>query len=116
MAAPPRVARVKVLFKVPDTVSNYTDVLLAYVEWFTPFSHSSKDRSTQLHRIKHSMVEKKTQREASIIPADSIIRSCHLFPDFGSKQNAWWRSATVLDTCKTFFFNEHMDLYTFMSL
>lgn len=114
VSAPPRVARVRVLFKVPSTVAKH-DRLLAYVEWFTPFGDRGRDKASQLYQVRHAKTSK-ARREASVIAVDSIIRSCHLFPVHGAQHNVWWKSATVLDSCSKFLFNEHMDLSTFMSL
>lgn len=111
----PRLARVKVLFKLPVTIdASQAQGLLAYVQWFTTISATRKDKASGFYKVKPSMVS--GQREASIIPATAIIRSCHLIPRFGEERNIHWSSDNVMDTCEEFFLNPFFDLPLYMSL
>jgi hypothetical protein len=105
-----------VVFLLPD---NVVDELLpphitppehlAYVEWFTP--PGAPDPNHLLYKIKRSM--KNGARKASIIPVANIRRSAHLFPDFGAVAPRIWTSATVLETCGTFFVNSTSDRHMY---
>ncbi|KAF8485578.1 hypothetical protein JB92DRAFT_2760696, partial [Gautieria morchelliformis] len=50
---------------------------------------------------------------ATIVPIDSILRSCHLTPKFGRQRNATWTAENVLDKCSDFFLNSHRSIYMF---
>lgn len=89
--------------------------LLAYVEWFKPFIPSSQDPGTGLYHTAPA-VDKHHNREVSIIPADAIVRSCHLLPFHGKRYNHWWSSSNVLDNCEKFLLNAHLDVHTFSSV
>lgn len=111
----PRIARVKVLFKLPDTIdTKQSQPLLAYVQWFTPISTTKVNAGSRFFRVKPSFIQE--TREASVIPATAIIRSCHLLPKYGKEKNVYWNSENILDTCEEFLFNPHFDLHTFVAL
>lgn len=106
-----RVARVRLLFKLPSQLVPDSTEVLAYVDWFkalkpTPYSANG------LYRL-----EQQSKRYSSIIKADRIIRSCHLIPFWPSQSvDTVWRSSTVLDNCKVFYLNKYLDMYTFAYL
>ncbi|KAJ7058581.1 hypothetical protein C8F01DRAFT_1027294 [Mycena amicta] len=105
-----RVARVRVIFRVPDTYAVVDDPL-AYIEWYTPLTRINTDLgmyeispSTRNHRL-HSQVVRVTD----------ILRSCHLIPVFGAKEiGSTLVSEHVLDQCSKFYLNpylRHHDFY-----
>ena len=86
---------------------------LAYVEWFTPFRAPHSDSGffpvTRASRNNGPLSE--------IIPLDSIVSSCHLIPRFGTKYHpAKWNSDSVLEECKSFFLNKHLNIRFFFDL
>lgn len=112
---PPRVAQLRVLFTLPSTIDDSSNPpLLAYVEWFTPFRRTKRNRGTFLYKVS-CVYDDQGNYQAEVIPADSIIRSCHLLPVFGKigERSPFWKSDNVLDRCEHFFFNEFLDLHTF---
>ncbi|KAH7876542.1 uncharacterized protein C8R40DRAFT_1015680, partial [Lentinula edodes] len=66
---------------------------LAYVEWFTKFQ-TNPEPSSGLYRIKRD-VGGDGLCAASIISLDSIVRSVHLFPQWGGSVPSEWSSETV---------------------
>lgn len=117
---PPRPARVRLFFKIPSSIipddsTMHGQPLLAYVEWFKPFTPSSQDSATGLYRTAPA-VDRNHVREACIIPANAIVRSCHLLPSYGKRSNHWWSSSNVLDNCDKFLLNTYLDVYTFSSM
>ncbi|KAI1782635.1 hypothetical protein LXA43DRAFT_977455 [Ganoderma leucocontextum] len=117
-----RVAQVRIVFMIPNKamahlfpslpVDQYPRHL-AYVEWFTKFTTPDPDHG--MYKISRALTRDK-ERHASIIPIDSLERSCHLFPDFGPAAPRNWTSSTVLDECKTFFVNPFVDRNTYKLL
>lgn len=110
-------ARLKVLFTLPSTIDpEKTQPLLAYIEWFTPFQRKKRDRATLLYKVS-KVLDSSNDRDpaATVVPADSIIRSCHLIPIQPGSQNQYWNADTVLDRCNEFYFNEYLDLNMFVS-
>ncbi|KAI0746222.1 hypothetical protein C8Q80DRAFT_1105448 [Daedaleopsis nitida] len=86
---------------------------LAYVEWFTPFTDTAH-RDHGLYKVARSL--RGGHRLASVIPVESIERSCHLIPDFGPVAPRDWTSSTVLNLCPTFYVNSFADRNTYMLL
>ncbi|KAG2158515.1 Zn-finger domain-containing protein [Suillus bovinus] len=82
---------------------------LAYVEWFQPFC--VRDELFQMHAVTRSYAGRAPR--SSIIPVSSIIHSCHLISKFGTQVDRSWVAAHVLDSCKTFYLNTWIDMYTF---
>lgn len=114
------VAQVKVIFSIPPKVaaqlfsSNQPlPQYLAYVEWFTRFEDNPR-ANHMLYRIKRTLRD--NQRVASIIPLDSIRRSVHLFPAFGSAAPREWSSSNVLDECSVFFLNTFSDRHSYHTM
>ena len=101
-----RVAQIRVLFSIPDRFSRilFQDGVtippyLAYVEWFTPFTHAP----LLGHRMyKVSRAFKNNERHSSVIPLDNIKRSVMLFPIFGPVAPREWTSDNVLELCTHF--------------
>ncbi|PPQ82936.1 hypothetical protein CVT26_004943 [Gymnopilus dilepis] len=107
-----RAAQVRVIFRLPD-VFGYPHVL-AYVHWFTPFRHPTPE--TGMFSIKHST--RRHARNASVIPINDILRSCHLIPAFGSSQATTrkWSSESVLEQASSFYLNPYLRHYDFYYL
>ena len=113
-----RVAQVRVVFRIPSkalptlfpTSDRPYPTFLAYVEWFSPFPRTPCDNNG-LYKIRRSL--RNGSRLASIIPLENIVRSCHLFPDFGRIVPREWTAATVLDECTVFYVNPFVDRHTF---
>ncbi|KIO24757.1 hypothetical protein M407DRAFT_51577, partial [Tulasnella calospora MUT 4182] len=115
LIGPPRPARVRMLFKLPATILQdnaawNSQPLLAYIEWFKPFKQSSGDIAPGLYYTSPSF-DRHHMWEVSIIPADAIVRSCHLLPYYGKKSNHWWSSSNVLDNCDKLLLNAHLDVH-----
>ncbi|KIY51096.1 hypothetical protein FISHEDRAFT_38360, partial [Fistulina hepatica ATCC 64428] len=108
-----RVARVRVLFMLPDFfgVSTANNVL-AYVEWFTPFA--SPDPVSGLCSVKPSTRQRHAYGE--IIDVARIVRNCILIPSYGHHKKPSWTSATVLEECRVFFVALNSDLHMFALL
>ena len=103
------------VFSLPDNVSElFSSQItppehLAYVEWFT--APRAPDPNHLLYKIRREM--KNGARKASVIPVANIRRSAHLFPNFGPVAPRSWTSATVLETCETFFVNSTSDRHMY---
>ncbi|KAJ7137383.1 hypothetical protein C8R43DRAFT_1072298 [Mycena crocata] len=105
------VARVRVIFRLPETMVSYSEPLL-YVDWFKPLQRP--DPHLGMHRV--SLSSRNHHQKSSIIPIGDIVRSCHLIPVFGRVADRTWTSETVLDKAKTFYLNpylRHHDFYLF---
>ncbi|EPQ50020.1 hypothetical protein GLOTRDRAFT_51190, partial [Gloeophyllum trabeum ATCC 11539] len=112
-----QVAQVRLLFKLPEVFrakhrDNHQTTLLAYVEWFMPFS--SIDATSKMHTISRS--RRGGHRNAEVIAMDRIVGSCHLIPKFGTNVDRHWTSENVLDKCKSFWVNPYIDVATFYAL
>jgi hypothetical protein len=103
------VGHIRVIFKLPLQFTSYNHPLV-YVEWFTPLGRPETltgmhvvSRSTRFHR-----------RNAAIISADRIVRSCHLVGKCGQKINHDWTTDNVLDLASHFYINPyiHVDSFT----
>jgi hypothetical protein len=111
---------VKVIFSLPPTVVRHffganepPPQYLAYVEWFTPFDNNPRPNH-MLYQVKR--VVRNNQRIASIISLDSIRRSVHLIPVFGSISPREWSSSNVLDKCSVFFVNAFADRHSYHTM
>ena len=87
---------------------------MAYIEWFTPFSHAQYDTNSRMYRIGPLM--RGQQRQVSVIPISRIRQSIHLFPDFGAVAPANWRASNVLDSAKHFYVNVFSDRFQYLTL
>ncbi|KAJ7725295.1 hypothetical protein DFH07DRAFT_758708 [Mycena maculata] len=108
------VARVRVIFRLPEDHGNYPDPL-AYVDWYKPLKPPAPDIG--MHEI--SLSSRSLRQNSSIIPIADIFCSCHLIPAFGRSANLTWTSDRVLDQCKKFYLNpylRHHDFYLFRYL
>lgn len=104
-----RVAQVRAIFTLP---ANYggTPHPLAYVEWFRPLR--GRDPRTDFFLLRRSTVMGK--RHASVIPLESIWRSCHLQPllGAGSVDRALARR-NILETKTQFLLNPYINMHVF---
>ncbi|KAJ7183395.1 hypothetical protein C8R46DRAFT_884092 [Mycena filopes] len=109
-----RVARVKVIFRLPDSSGSFPHPL-AYIEWFRPLTHLVPD--IEMYQIAPST--RNYRANSTIIPVTDILRSCHLIPAFGRSIDPTWSSDQVLDQSKSFYLNpylRHHDFYLFRYL
>ena len=103
-----RVARVRVIFRLPDIYGLKTTHPLAYIEWFTPFR--AIDKPSGLYILSPST--RQHQPYGEIIELDRIVRSCHLIPRSRNLDRSWTRD-NVADFCNSFYFNSYIDLHMF---
>ncbi|KAJ7898890.1 hypothetical protein B0H14DRAFT_3080756 [Mycena olivaceomarginata] len=91
-----RVARVRVIFRLPERYGIY-DGTLAYVDWFKPLNPPVADIG--MHQV--SLSSRNLRQNSEVIPITDIVRSCHLIPVFGRLTlNPTWTSEHVLDQCE----------------
>ncbi|KAJ6582767.1 hypothetical protein B0H10DRAFT_1926495 [Mycena sp. CBHHK59/15] len=108
------VARVRVIFRLPEEFGIYPDPL-AYVDWFKPLKQPVPNIG--MHEV--SLSSRNHRQNSSIIPVPDIVRSCHLIPVFGCSADPAWTSDNVLDQCKSFYLNpylRHHDFFLFRYL
>ncbi|KAJ7453512.1 hypothetical protein FB451DRAFT_1519921 [Mycena latifolia] len=109
-----RVARVRVIFRLPAQYGSYPDPL-AYIDWYTSLGQPLPDIG--MHQV--SLSSRNLRQNSEIIPITDIARSCHLIPVFGRSVNPTWTSERVLDQAKSFYLNpylRHHDFYLFRYL
>lgn len=106
-----RVARVRVIFNLPDVYNIKTTHPLAYIEWFTPMR--SIDRASGLYILSPST--RQHQPYGEIVELDRIVRSCHLIPR-APMIDPSWNADNIADHCPSFFLNPYIDLHTFCML
>jgi len=114
-----RIGQVHVVFELPDKaipkVFGSLDTPpkhLAYVEWFTPIP-ATPDPKHGMYRV--SKLMENGCRSASVIRAETIIRSVHLVPQFGPVMPQGWNSFTVLKLCNTFYINPFADVHSYLT-
>ncbi|KAG1823923.1 uncharacterized protein BJ212DRAFT_1534040 [Suillus subaureus] len=106
-----QVAQLQFIFELPRhlTIVGKPNQL-AYVEWFQPFR--AWDEVFQMHAVTCSYAGRVPH--SAVIPVSSIVHSCHLIPKFGTRVDRSWSAGHVLDSCKTFYLNSWIDMYTFI--
>ncbi|KAJ7862571.1 hypothetical protein B0H13DRAFT_1900002 [Mycena leptocephala] len=105
------VARVRVIFKLPEHHGNYPDPLV-YIDWFKPLT--TPVANLEMYRV--SLSTRMRHQKSEIIPITDIVRSCHLIPRFGRRIDPTWTSENVLDRFKEFYLNpylRHHDFFLF---
>ena len=68
---------------------------LAYVKWFTLFTHAQKDRNSNLFKVSHLTAQ--GEHCVSIIPVSLTLSSIQLFPNFGPQAPISWSLSNVLE-------------------
>jgi hypothetical protein len=111
-----RIARIKAIFKLPDTGLNkqplgskYPKEPLAYIEWY-----SKLQRAEAYHGM--YKIKPLESREGIVVPLTQIRQGCMLFPDFTSGRNSAWTSENVLDLSSAFFVNNWQSSYTYQTI
>jgi hypothetical protein len=115
-----RIAQVRVVFQIPnnkiDMVFPSPDTrppsYLAYVEWFTPIPAEPEPKH-RMYKVSRSI--QNGQRNAVIIPVESILCSIHLLPRFTPAGPQGWNTFTVLEKCHTFYINPFTDMYCYVT-
>ena len=112
-----RIAQVRVVFQIPRRAihevapSLDTSPHLAYVEWFSPLA-PAPDPKHRMYKV--TRTHQNGRRYSSIIRADTILGSVHLFPRFGATTPREWNSFTVLDECNSFYVNSFADIDSYL--
>lgn len=105
------IAQVRAIFKLPREYDDL-EMLLAYIEWFTPFSVPVADLG-----VYSIMCLTCCQRHnVAIIPVTNVEQIVHLLPKFGHCMNVHWHMDDVLEKCDTFYINcyiYHLDFLLF---
>jgi hypothetical protein len=119
-----RVARLKVIFQLPETVKRYgieepapldwPTTPLVYVTWFSHF-RSRPDPGLGMYHVKPSVASDGTPQGA-IIPLSDIRQSCMLVPSSRTDWDPTWTSGNVLDNCQSFFVNNLQSKYTYQTI
>ncbi|KAF8494898.1 hypothetical protein F5888DRAFT_1795019 [Russula emetica] len=115
-----QIAQVRTVFEIPrnkiDNVFPSTNARpsthLAYVEWFSPVPAVCEPQHL-MFKVSRSI--QGGRRSASIIPVDSIVRSVHLIPQFGSVTPHDWNAYNILDNCQSFYINPFIDLHSYIT-
>ena len=84
---------------------------LAYIEWFSPIP-STLDPRHKMYKVSRST--KNGRQCASVIPAESILGSVHLIPQFGQDFPREWNSFSVLERCQSFYINPFTDIHGYL--
>ncbi|KAG8919803.1 hypothetical protein FRC02_001369 [Tulasnella sp. 418] len=117
-----RVAQVRVVFKVPHEIcmaylgphEAHWPGYLVYMEWFSRLKQSP-ERDHRMFRVTQEQEDRERPEGAAVIDITSIVRSCHLIPQFFydspvSKSPAKnWTSQNVLEECTSFFLNNFLN-------
>ncbi|KAK7017889.1 hypothetical protein VNI00_018532 [Paramarasmius palmivorus] len=119
-----RVGQVRCVFTLPPIASKewfpspniQPAKYLAYIEWFTPFKRGP-ERNHLMYKVSRAFrPDNPSARLTAVIPVDSICRSVHLIPRFGSHAPQEWKSSNVLELCDTFFVNDFVDRATYATI
>lgn len=105
------VARVRVIFKLPEAFGNYPNSL-AYVDWFKPLREPVSNLA--MHHI--SLSSQMHRQRSSVIPGTDIVRTCHLIPLFGRTIDRSWSTDNVLDIAPSFYLNPYLRHHDFFLL
>lgn len=118
-----RVARLKVLFRLPVAVEwdgiqraappEWPKYPLAYVTWFSRFK-STPDNDTGMYRVEPAK-DSKGQAQGAIIPLANIRQSCMLTPS----RTVWdrtWTTDNILDRCDSFLVNNLQSKYSYQTI
>jgi hypothetical protein len=113
-----RVAQVRVIFDCPLQVvqgtlrSDLMPIQLAYVEWFKPFR--------QLDQLTNMFILSRATRSGApigkVVPLERIVGSIHLLPRFGTHVDPCLSHESVVEECKSFYFNKWITPHTFYQL
>lgn len=108
-----RVGQIRVIFNLPLQFGLYFGLYphpLAYVEWFTPLG--TKDKVSELQSISRST--RALRRNAEIISATRLVRSCHLVGKCGRKIDERWGTDNILEEAEAFWLNRyiHLDMFS----
>ena len=110
------IGQVRVIFKLPST-SNHFETLqskhLAYVEWFSPFTHSPEPLHG-LHKVSRALSSK--HRKSAIVEVSRIRQSIHLFPCFGGPWRSNWNPDNVLESCDTYLVNSFQNGQSYLTV
>lgn len=91
------------IFELPSAYGTFPEPL-AYVEWFKLLRAPDPEHGM----YKTSRSSRQHRRNASIIPASQIARSCHLIPIFGQEVDTRWTTHNVLEESKEFYVNHYL--------
>ncbi|KAJ3754291.1 hypothetical protein EV360DRAFT_51905, partial [Lentinula raphanica] len=119
-----RAARIRVIFRLPQTVldkkdskveapPNWPQEPLAYVTWYTRFK-SAPDTATGMYKVEPAVASNGVPQGA-IIPLSNIRQSCMLVPGRATWDKGW-KKDNVLDECSTFFVNNLQTKYAYQTI
>jgi len=94
--------------------SGWPHTHLAYIEWFTKFSHAHLHPDSKLYQVVPLI--KDHEQQASIVPISLIRQSLHLIPKFGTTVPSDWKQSTVLDQAQVFYVNSFTDCFTYSTV
>lgn len=106
-----RVARVRAIFHLPETVGRLQSPLL-YVKYFTPLQQV--DKRTRMYMVKRD-VNRDGVQLAGIITPESLIRTCHLIPKWEDDILRVIKPEDVLDRFSVFYVNDFLDLHSYIN-
>ncbi|KAG1797668.1 hypothetical protein EV424DRAFT_1475057 [Suillus variegatus] len=98
-----RVGEIKAIFSLPSRFGTFPHPLL-YIHWFRPLQ--TFDNDLQTFRLVRS--SRQHQPNAVVLPADLLLRPCHLIPRFSREG--------VIDKPEQFYLNKYIDLELFERL
>jgi hypothetical protein len=112
-----RIGQVRVVFKLPPSAYNRFETLeskhLAYVEWFSPFTHSPEPLHG-LHKVSRALPSE--LRKSAIVEVSRIHQSIHLFPCFGGSWRSNWNPDNVLESCDTYLVNSFQNRQSYLTV
>ncbi|KAF8157936.1 hypothetical protein B0H34DRAFT_435463 [Crassisporium funariophilum] len=124
-----RVGRVRVIFTLPPTITEYGVSIpapeawptapLAFVEWYSTFSSTPLEQHGMMYNIKKIKNTQGTRCQGAIIPLTDIRQSCMLFPmlerNSDNVPDAWTPDNT-LDMASSFLLNNWLSKYSYQTL